>query len=105
MPSKARAARKPGFILRRKAEKDLEGIGDYTLRQWGDAKLVEYLTLLNSAFVALANDPNLGKSSDDVRKGYSRHHVGSHLIFFKRKKAGVEIVRILHQKMSPERHL
>jgi toxin ParE1/3/4 len=61
--------------------------------------------LLNSAFQALANDPNLGKSADDVREGYFRHHVGSHVLFFKRRKTGVEIVRILHEKMAPARHL
>lgn len=99
------AAQKPGFILRRRAEADLEEVGDYTLEQWGDAKLVKYVTMLNDAFRALAADPNLGRSADDVRTGYFRHHVGSHMVYFRRKKAGVEIVRILHEKMSPARHL
>ncbi len=67
--------------------------------------LVEYVTMLNDAFRALAADPKLARSADDVRKGYFRHHVGRHLIYFRRKKAGVEIVRILHKKMSPARHL
>jgi|HubBroStandDraft_5_1064220.scaffolds.fasta_scaffold98239_2 hypothetical protein len=31
-------------------EADLEEIGDYTLEHWGDAKLVEYVTMLNDAF-------------------------------------------------------
>jgi toxin ParE1/3/4 len=103
--SPPRAAQKPGFILRRRAEADLEEIGDYTLEDWGDAKLVEYMTMLNNAFRALAGDPNLGRSADDVREGYFRHHVGSHMVYFRRKKTGVEIVRILHETMSPARHL
>jgi toxin ParE1/3/4 len=92
-------------MLRRRAEADLEEIGDYTLEHWGDAKLVEYVTMLNDAFRALAAYPKLGRSADDVRKGYFRHHVGSHVIYFRRTKARVEIVRILHKKMSPSRHL
>ena len=48
------AARKPGFILRRRAQADLEEIGVYTLEHWGDAKLVEYVTMLNDAFRAAA---------------------------------------------------
>ncbi len=87
------AAQKPRFILRRRAEADLEEIGDYTLEHWGEAKLVEYVTMLNHAFRALAADPNLGRAADDVRKGYFRHHVGSHIVYFRRKKARVEIVR------------
>jgi toxin ParE1/3/4 len=106
MPRKTSlAAPEPGFILRRRAEADLEGIGAYTLKHWGDTKLVEYMTMLDDAFRALAADPKLGRSADDVRKGYFRHHVGSHMVYFRRKKARVEIVRILHEKMSPARHL
>ncbi len=106
MPRKpSPAAQKPGFILRRRAEADLEEIGYYTLEHWGDAKLVEYVTMLNDGFRALAADPKLGMSAGDVCKGYFRHHVGSHMVYFRRKKARVEIVRILHEKMSPARHL
>ena len=61
--------------------------------------------MLHDAFRALAADPNLGRAADDVRKGYFRQHVGSHMVYFRRKKTGVEIVRILHEKMSPRRHL
>jgi toxin ParE1/3/4 len=96
---------KRGYELRRKAEADMEKIGDYTLKEHGDAQLVTYLGLLNNAFRNLAADSTLGKKADDIRKGYFRLHVGHHMIYFKRKKTGVEIVRVLHERMSPQRHL
>ncbi len=39
MPRKpSPAAQKPGFILRRRAEADLDKIGDYTLEHWGESR-------------------------------------------------------------------
>lgn len=93
------------FVLRRRAELDLDEIADYTLENWGEAKLVEYVTMLDAAFQELAGDPHLGRLADDVRKGYFRHRAGSHMIYFKRKRTGVEIVRVLHVRMSPRKHL
>jgi toxin ParE1/3/4 len=105
MSTSRRAVARPKLTLRRRAVEDLEEIGAYTLSMWGDDQLVSYIALLHRAFEALAADPHLGKPADDIREGYFRHHVGSHIVFFKRKTTGVEIVRILHEKMSPARHL
>jgi len=94
-----------GVAIRRRAVRDLEGIAEYTLDRWGDAQLVEYMTALDRAFQLLLEDQSLGKPADDVRQGYFRHHVGRHVIYFKRRRSGVEIVRVLHDRMSPRRHL
>jgi toxin ParE1/3/4 len=106
-----RAAKKPApqaephVIVRQAALDDLEAIGVYTLERWGERQFVEYLTSLHGAFQALARNPKLGKAADDVRTGYFRHHVGSHMVYFRRKRSGIEIVRVLHERMSPRRHL
>jgi toxin ParE1/3/4 len=101
----AGAGSRPTFVLRRRAERDLEEIADYTLENWGEAKLIEYVTALDRAFGALAADRTLGQSADDVREGYFRLRVGSHMIYFRRRRTRVEVVRVLHVRMSPRRHL
>jgi toxin ParE1/3/4 len=83
-----------------------ESIGLYTLQRWGEEQFVAYMTRLHDAFYELAPNRLLGKAADDVRKGYWRHHEGRHMVYFRRPKAGgVIIVRVLHEKMAPQRHL
>jgi toxin ParE1/3/4 len=37
--------------------------------------------------------------------GYRVYHVGQHLIFYRQKSTGIEIIRILHDRMDVETHL
>ncbi|TWS22632.1 type II toxin-antitoxin system RelE/ParE family toxin [Tsukamurella sputi] len=41
----------------------------------------------------------------EIRDGYRRYTVGSHLIFYRARSEGVDVVRVLHQRMDPTRHL
>ncbi len=52
-----------------------------------------------------ADQPHLGRARDDIRKGYRVHHVRRHLIFYRQKSTGIEITRILHDRMDLETHL
>ena len=49
--------------------------------------------------------PSLGRACDDIRTGYRRYAEGSHTIFYREAGGGIEIVRILHGRMDPDRHL
>ncbi|MDA0691815.1 MAG: type II toxin-antitoxin system RelE/ParE family toxin [Nitrospinae bacterium] len=92
------------FFLRPKARQDLEDIWFYTYETWGEDQADSYIHDLNSGFLALAAKPEKGRPCDDIREGYRRHSVGRHIIFYRVTKKGIEIVRILHQSMDPERH-
>jgi toxin ParE1/3/4 len=41
---------------------------------------------------------------DDIRPGYCKYHVGRHLIFYRQVSDGLEIVRVLHDRMDVETH-
>ena len=92
------------FSLRPKARKDLEGIWSYTDETWGEDQADSYIHDLDSGFRALAANPEKGRPCDDIREGYRKHSVGKHIIFYRIAKKRIEIVRILHQRMDPERH-
>jgi len=92
------------FSLRPKARKDLEGIWSYSYETWGKDQADSYIHDMDSAFHALAVNLIKGHPCDDIREGYRKHFVGKHIIFYRLSKKGVEIVRILHQRMDPERH-
>ncbi|MBK8591830.1 MAG: type II toxin-antitoxin system RelE/ParE family toxin [Sandaracinaceae bacterium] len=57
---------------------------------------------LDEAFHLLAATPRLGRQCDDIKQGYRRLKVRSHLIYYRLDAAHeVDIVRILHGKMDP----
>ena len=92
------------FFLRPKARQDLEDIWNYTYDNWGEAQADSYIYDTGVAFQTLADKPERGRSCDDIREGYRMHYIGKHIIFYRATKKGIEIVRILHQRMDPNQH-
>lgn len=92
----------PQFTLSNKALDDLKGIGRYTQQRWGREQRNLYLEMLDSSFHELAANPLKGKDCSDIRQGYRKLNVGSHVIFYRQKLDSVEIVRVLHGHMDIE---
>jgi len=46
-----------------------------------------------------------GRSAEDIRAGYRKAAVGSHVMFYRVRADVVEIVRILHRNMDVARHI
>ena len=88
----------------RRAEADLLSIGHYTIQTWGEAQAARYLNGFEECCHALADNPALGRLCEDVRPGLRRHEHGKHVVFYRQEPAGILIVRILHQRMLPERY-
>ncbi len=80
------------------------GIADYTLHTWGKAQAASYLGELEDFCVALAKNPGLGRSCEEIRAGLRRMEHGRHVIFYRTRGGGILITRILHERMLPEKH-
>jgi toxin ParE1/3/4 len=93
------------YTLSPRAEADLDEIWDFTVKRWGETQAEDYIRLLVGAIEAVAENPRRGRRCDDVRKGYHRYLAGSHIIFFRKIKGGIDVVRVLHGGMDFERHL
>ena len=87
------------------ARRDLDGIWEYSVRQWSVDQAETYLQALNSTMQLLTEQPQLGRSIDDIREGYLKFLAGSHLLIYRVKTDCIEIVRILHKSSDVERHL
>ncbi|MFT3796968.1 MAG: type II toxin-antitoxin system RelE/ParE family toxin [Microbacterium sp.] len=87
------------------AQRDLSSIWDYTLERWDADQAETYVLKMRSAIERIADQPDRGRAVDEIRKGYRRYAIGSHLIFFVESDDGVDIIRILHRRMDPTRHL
>jgi toxin ParE1/3/4 len=96
----------PEYRLSRLALADLQSIARYSLRQWGLEQAERYLDELGRILNLLAASPALGRACEQVRKGYRRMEHGRHVIFYRARprKAGIDVVRILHERMLPKKH-
>ena len=93
------------YVLSPRAQDDLSSIWDYTAERWGMQQADDYLRILRRAMETVADDPRKGHSCDEVREGYRKYRAGSHMLIYRKIKAGVDIVRVLHSRMDFERHL
>ena len=92
------------YRLSRRAKADLDEIWDYSLNRWGDQQAAAYHRQIYTTIGMIAERPDLGWPDSNLRPGYRRRSVGSHVIFY-RVSGMVEIVRILHQNMDAKFHL
>jgi toxin ParE1/3/4 len=90
--------------LRPLAQADLEEIWLYTLKNWSLEQADKYVLDLYTAMNLLACGEKVGRACS-VRDGYFQYSVGSHIVFYRVTNAGLDITRILHQRMDLQRHL
>ncbi|QDP98193.1 type II toxin-antitoxin system RelE/ParE family toxin [Microlunatus elymi] len=87
------------------AVQDLSSIWDYTVERWDGGQAETYVNEIRAAVERLAESPDRGRACDEIREGYRRYGIGSHIIFYVVNQDSVDVVRILHQRMDPTRHL
>lgn len=86
------------------AAADLDNIWNYTYEEWGPDQADRYTDDIQNICSSLARGEKRGRDVD-VRSGYLKHVAGKHFVFFRMTRAGVEVIRILHQSMDVGRHL
>lgn len=92
------------YRLRPLAEADLEEIWTYTGGRWSLEQADSYLRGLLDAFAGLAAGTKVGRRAD-VREGYLKYAVGSHVIYYRQDEGGLDVVRVLHGRMDVSRHV
>lgn len=75
--------------------RDIDEITSFIARDSIDAALA-WFDRLDDLFRRIAATPGIGTSRDAVRTGLRSVPFGQYLVFFRRSRGGVEIVRIIH---------
>ena len=89
------------FQLTIKAKSDLKDIAVFTSRRWGREQRNIYLKQFDESFWLLAENPDIGKTCDEIRIGYRKFLQGSHVIFYLQiGSQQIKIIRILHKNMD-----
>jgi len=96
---------KPAYELSRRARQDLRDIGRHSQREWGLEQRDIYLRALHHAMERNAVRPGLGVGREDILPGLRCLTVGRHHVYYRWAAPGIIVLRILHQRMDPYRHL
>lgn len=81
------------------AAADLEHIWQYSAATWGLDQADRYIEDIRNACLHLASGASRGRMVD-VRTGYLKQTVGSHMIYFRDEGERIDVIRILHQRQD-----
>ena len=107
------------LCVSRSAQADLASILMTSLESWGESGRARYAALIAAAMRRTAAQPYgpltrarpelmQGVRSFHIRHLRYKHGVGApvHVLYYRAASAGaIEIVRVLHERMDPQRHL
>lgn len=94
-----------GYVLSPRAQRDLDEIWDHTAKVWGIDQAELYTRQLWRHIQAVAAQPTIGRPCPEIRGGYHKFPSGSHVLFYRPIDGGIDIVRILHERMDFARHI
>ena len=94
-----------GYRLSHDAERDFEEIYAYTIETFGLAQARAYGTGLQDQLALVAAHPRIGRRYDEVQEGLHRFEYERHSIYYRLSDDGILVLRLLHQRMDPARHL
>jgi toxin ParE1/3/4 len=94
-----------GYVLSPRAQSDLDEIWDYTAKRWGLDQAETYTRDIWQRIEKVAARPAIGQECSDIRAGYWKIPCGSHFLFYRLTDEGIDVVRILHERMDFERHI
>jgi len=92
------------YRLAPKAREDMEAVWLYSSKQWGTQQTERYIDDLTEAFGFLVESPKAGTPCKNIRTGYRKYPVIRHVIYYRETDYGVEVIRVLHDRMLATRH-
>jgi toxin ParE1/3/4 len=93
------------LVISPAAQQDLRNIYQYGLRTWGRSQSSDYLDLIRAHFIALTSQPRVAVDRPELAQNMHSLPVKSHVVFYRLETHQLEIVRVLHGRQDPNRHL
>lgn len=93
------------YRLSKAAQNDLLAIARYTVRTFGAVQSKTYRDGFKSCFDLIAQNSKLGHTQDPIRLGLRAFEHKSHTVYYIETDQGILIVRVLHERQDPVRHL
>ena len=93
------------LVIAPAAKNDLKDIYQYGLRQWGQTQSDSYLTTIKDKFWSLTEQPLMGIERPELLPDIRSLPIQSHTLFYRASGNRIEIIRVLHGRQDPQRHL
>jgi toxin ParE1/3/4 len=93
------------YKLSRLAAEDFAAIYEYTLLNFGMRQADAYTSNLENTFHLLSSSPLMGYECREISGGVRRHNHQQHAVFYRQGEQDIFVIRILHQKMDPLKHI
>lgn len=91
------------LVIAPAAKNDLKDIYQYGLRQWGQSQSESYLSTIKKQL--LTQQPLMGTERPELLPDTRSLPVEGHTLFYRVTANRVEIIRVLHGRQDPQRHL
>ena len=95
------------YIRSKRTKQDIQQITRRSVEDFGETQTLKYMADLKAKMQLLAERPDIGRDfvHSRTRRQYLFFRHESHVIYYRKRTSDVFIVRILHIKMLPEKHL
>ena len=92
----------PAYELTPEAEADLEGIAEYTLREWGAEQQAHYAALLEAGFTRIADGAAIPRRFSEHYSHVFVTRCEHHYVFYIRPEGtpAPRILAVLHERMN-----
>ena len=89
------------LTLRQEAIDDLNDICNYTKTLWSETQAEKYYQTIKSSCKLISENPNIGKSYNEISRHLFGIKTGKHIIFYSiLSGVEIEVIRILHERMD-----
>ena len=93
------------LVISPAARDDLRHIFQFGLLTWGEHQSTIYLDKLKELFWLLTQQPHIGIERCEIFLETRSIAVESHVVFYQVRSSHIEIVRVLHARQDPNRHI
>lgn len=93
------------IVLSRQAGEDLRDIWLYSAKTWGRAQADAYVNGLRATLGKLGHGTSAPRSHPALSPAYRCLHHKRHVIILRLDGQDARVIRILHDRMDPARHL
>lgn len=95
------------YTLSKRSHQDIQEIAEYSLSEFGETQTKTYMAGLKEKIALLSEQTDLGRDFTHTRsqRVYKSYRYQSHVIYYRKREHDIFIVRILHIRMLPEKHL
>ncbi len=93
------------LVISPAAKNDLKELYQYGLRKWGKKQSDNYLEKIKSQLWSLTEQPLIGIDRSELLLGTRSLPIESHTLFYRVSTNALEIIRVLHGRQDPQRHL